>query len=113
MEIVAYHKCYLMDLHNEEFTITPLFLSIPICMAVSWTTSSHTAIEAVSFVMIIFGETSLLNNSFCNHGLLHMYFPFSWVARVRGLRFLQSESAVLVTFPSLTGIINEAHLQDM
>ena len=99
VEIVDYHKCYLMGLHNEEFTITPLFLRIPICMAFSWTTSNHTAIEDVSFLMIIFGETSLLNNSLCNHGLLHMYFPFSWVARVRGPRFLQSESAVLVRFP--------------
>ena len=83
------------------------------CMAFSCTTSGHRTIEAVSNVMTIFGLTSFLNNSFCNHGLLHMYFPFSWAARVRGLRFSQSESDVLVRFPSLTGIISEAHMQNV
>lgn len=53
VEMVDYHKCYLMGWLNAEFTITPLFLRIPICMAFSWTTSDHRAIEAVLNVMII------------------------------------------------------------
>lgn len=42
-------------------------------MAFCWPQSHRRYSECDDYL----GLTSLLNNSFCNHGMLHMCFPFS------------------------------------